>query len=244
MSAIITIRQPGCVHVLSDGAHFDGRGAVIAMRSKIYELPCCNAIVTGRGPAGAWKELIYLQLASAQSFDEALTALPDAARTAEALCAPEDGEIDQYPFEITLAGWSDTSAQMEIALLCTARTPESSTIASVAGEAYKPFALYPGPALRVAPAPQSPWEDVLGRSLTAIEDVNAIRPVSDGIAMMEAVRARQVRHWGTWFTMAAGFIELATVSRDGVERSILRRWPDEIGKRPDEVTPLLGWVKP
>ncbi len=73
---------------------------------------------------------------------------------------------------------------------------------------------------------------VLGRPVN-VRDRRSFDPHADGIALMEGQR-REMR-WGPTPSAAqcpriGGEIQLATVTRDGVEHSILHQWPDRVGE--------------
>jgi hypothetical protein len=121
--------------------------------------------------------------------------------------------------ELVIAGWSDKNHRPEVYL----EAGHGLGTAVARGVLYRAD----GPLLG------GPVTD-LGRAVAV--DPEAFDPERDGVPIFEAMRSMRLRLDETQPDTAVGhgvggFVELVTITRDGVEREIIHRWPDRVGEK-------------
>jgi len=62
-------------------------------------------------------------------------------------------------------------------------------------------------------------------------DATSFNPRTDGLTLIEAQRRRPWRAGGRLAHRVGGQAELTRVSRRGVERTVLKVWPDRVGEK-------------
>lgn len=237
MSACNVIQQEHAVHLITDGASYDMSGRVIRIGSKVVELPDARVAFTSRGTGGTWPLSLVNELAGATSLDEVLDRLPAATRLLHQIfksMAKRPGNDDLEHFEITLIGWSGVRGQPECWCLGSHEIGDPTDDSVAAGldgyEPYKPLEM-----MILSAAPGVSVSAVLGRQIASIEDVYAMDPEIDGLAIIEAQRAARYDVKSVpgldQIHVVGGFAELTTATHNGISRTILKEWPDRIGHR-------------
>lgn len=101
MSAVMTLVERDCVHVISDAAFYDQDGILSHTMPKILPVPGANAVFASRGPAAAY-------LAILTALDEAdYTDFDSLRRQIEQIAVRCDEILEGQPFELIVAGWSE-----------------------------------------------------------------------------------------------------------------------------------------
>lgn len=101
MSAVMTLVDRDCIHVISDAAFYDEDGVLTATAPKVLPVPGANAVFASRGPASAYSAILTaLEEADYVDFD-------NLRRQIESIAQRCDELLDGLPFELIVAGWSD-----------------------------------------------------------------------------------------------------------------------------------------
>ena len=227
MSSIIIIQQTDAVHLISDGAGYDNEGVVQRVASKIHSLPLANCIYASRGCT--WTEdALAVMMACYSSFDEIATELPDfLLRLKSAAVAAGVAVIDRT-FIVTVAGWSDALQKWAAVVYSSWDKCDPHDVDGLSFiEGYE--TCRPILASTICCAP--PVEELaLGRPVESQSEVDAIDPVQDGITLIEVQRARPLLISEAHARyVVGGFAELGSVSAAGIDRRVIKEWPDKIG---------------
>ncbi len=232
MSSIVAITQTNAVHLITDGASYDPDGVVQAIGQKAEELPVSNCVYVVRGANYPRMPLSFL-LWGQPSFDAIMDQLATIVeRVLEMYNVLADGKAPpvQQHFEVTVAGWSNERQSWAVGIASTFQPCDPHDAQGVSYiDGYQPFVPF-----LAAPAYSLPVVDgaaVLGRTLETQEDIDSFDPVRDGLLVHEAQRL-VYGHVGDGRLqyLVGGFAELVSVSRDGINRRILREWPDRVGE--------------
>lgn len=218
MSAVNIIRDADTIHIFTDAAGYDATGRLRSLGQKVYAIPHLSCAIACRGPS------IMLALAAAHieerfhTFDALVGGLVEALRdtataSADLLSACEIGDA----FDFFLAGWSESRDAAESYIVCS-------------HDSYvRPWELVPLD--RVA---LSPFDEALAASLE--RDPPGGKAADSiphfGLAVMERQRGIVAQNAGGGPAMkgVGGFCQWTVISRQSVQSSILKYWPDQIGE--------------
>ncbi|WP_277968198.1 hypothetical protein [Sphingomonas echinoides] len=217
MTALIGLVQPHGAFLLTDGASFDADHNVRQIGSKVVELPGQNMAIAWSGYAMI-HDLEAGVAAAGSTQREILSALPGIVQrmaTANVAVGVRDG-VPTPPLYLLVALWDAAADEPQLWAIhsCT----------QIFGPVYTPYTL-----IRVeqygALGPQQQTV-IFGRPVNQADpaDFDVRR---DGLTLLEAERAEPYEdgHYAV-----GGFAELTTVTADRVEKEILRRWDDPLGK--------------
>ena len=221
MSAVNIFRQTDAVHVVTDGYAIDdtaepGTGAYFAV-PKVFPLPHLNAVVAARGVLLAPWLMAMCIARSGDSYDAAKQRAVQSARD----CA---GSLANLPrgglFEFYVAGFSETTGA------------DSYCVTSSEATGVPVWQVVDLGTSSFAPSDQSVLDEMqrgLPANLRTLDDLD---PEREGLRVLELQRARHFTGVDSVERMNIGcFAQITTVTRDAITTRILRRWPDEIGKR-------------
>jgi hypothetical protein len=234
MTAINVICQNRHIHILSDGAHRDPEGKLVALGQKVFPLAALNSAIAVRGPS-LFAFLLFTLIGSA-GFDTGVDQMIDglertvrranqhfddwASKISDNHGADNHGSDNHVlEFELFVAGWSSKGG------------PESYFLTNHDrhGERFKAWEVARLGDATIAPTPTAEAFAAAGFQRPA--SVEEFRPEIDGLCLLEAQRRTQIptRRGGGMVVAAGGFAQLTTVCPDHITSSILRRWPDQIG---------------
>ena len=229
MTAISIIRQRDQIHVLSDGAFYKPDGTLTNIAPKVFPLPHMSAAIAFRGSQRFIKPFYTRMMDCNFNLDNLDHLLLVAAMWGrEAFDEQEQADYDNHA-DLFLAGYSDARARFESYVM-----PTHDRYSETPGfELCRAFELFDLPEVAVTPQPTA-------REYSAVAwieppSTEAFDPVRDGTKLMEAQRLCAgnldsrvpdgLQGYGV-----GGFIMLTTITRYSIHQSILRRWPDEIGR--------------
>jgi hypothetical protein len=231
MTAINVICQKRHIHILSDGAHRDPEGRLVALGQKVFPLAALNSAIAVRGPS-LFAFLLFTLFGSAgfDNFDHLTDGLERMARRASQHFddwgskisdnhGSSDNHVLELEFELFVAGWSSKGG------------PESYFLANHDrhGERFKAWEVARLGDATTAPTPTAEAFAAAGFQKPA--SVEEFRPEIDGLCLLEAQRRTLIptRRGGGMVAAAGGFAQLTTLGTDYITSNILRRWPDQIG---------------
>jgi hypothetical protein len=221
MTAINIVRQAGQIQILSDGAFYYGDGRLARVGRKVFPIPRLNAAVAVRGHGSfIFFVLGQIRRAAFKSFDQLIGELEFVARRASnhfqdlGVGHPENYVLK---FDLYVAGWFEGR-------------PESYLLANHEGhgDRYPPWQAVRLPDAAIAPLPTpEAFEAIRFKRPASVEEFSA---EIDGLALLEAQRCTHFRmKSGAVAPVAAGLVQLTTLSSDRITSKVLRRWPDKIG---------------
>lgn len=231
MTAINVIRQASAVHVLSDGVFCDPDGVVCEIGPNAFELPHLPAVLAIRGPTHFMPFLVHRLARECRCFDDLIRRVVAAALEVYASFPMTLGTVGfgavEPGFELVVAGWSTKRNK-----------PESYLVAGVEpefrqGRKRKAWELLELPEVLIAPRIGD--AQIGSIRWTVPESAETFQPEVDGLKLLEAQRRLRGASDGHPQRGLAhrigGFIQLATISPDGIVSRILQRWPDEVGRK-------------
>nr|WP_047170078.1 hypothetical protein [Sphingomonas sp. Y57] len=212
MTAINAFLTPGGAHLLTDAAFYDTEGRLRHVASKIAVCEPLRMAIAVSGMAEAARVVDWYAAYQDLSQSYALTLLPMVARAIrdDNLRAGFPGEPD---VQLVAALWSDEHDQPQLWIASSNR--------AWFGERYQP-----GTLARVG-----------AMSGGCIDPLSVVPPhrradgfdaIRDGLALLRAQRAEPWPDNGRYYV--GGFAERTTVTRGGIERMVLERWPDRLGE--------------
>lgn len=210
MSAYFAQKLEDRVVILSDAAHYDRELIIRRIHSKIYDLGAFNAVSVSRGDMNvgvAMTNALRTIFASARTFDLAI-------HGARAGFAMIDGSREQKPFEIIIAGWSETKG------------PSLYAFTNRKVEGIEPFVLHEiETAVSNGYVPDD--DDMAGLAARGGIDVFAV----DWFNLMRQAKTTPITADGTEGYIVGGFIERADITAAGLSKEIVHRWPDVVGRK-------------
>lgn len=211
MSAINVLIQSDRVHLYTDAAAYQPDGRLDGIVQKVRSMPHLNCAAAMRGPFIGFAPIMEEISAARTSFDSLREAMPRLLRT----CAVAyDHLLDQCSespdFEVVIAGISETAGPSAYLVPSHACYGEPWSIIDLAG-------------LSATPASEHVHQRI--REIAASRSPDQLDPVADGLAIMEAQRAK-----GSG-AFVGGFAQLTTIDADGVHSRVIHRWPDQIGRK-------------
>lgn len=220
MTAINVLLSPTAVHVLSDGAGYLPDGTIVSIQSKVLPIAGANAVLAARGYI-AFAHLFAERLAAFGSFDElaagATAAILEVIAHARGKFAP--GVLDE-PLDLVLAGWSESRDQAEaFALFNHDAYGIPAWELTPIGEGY------------ISPGNADFFERLEEIGLDPLS--SDFDPQTDGLRLLEEQRAMRwpLLGGGETIRSVGGFCQLTMVRRDEISSRILKRWPDEVGRK-------------
>lgn len=214
MTAINVIKQADAVHMLTDGASWFFGGGFGPACCKAWPIPHLRAVVSGRGPRlGPMLMADFLNTAG-RTYDEMKS---NAAVMAREVFECHGSTLIGNPFglkaEFVIAGWSEASGPDAFVI---SRNDAGVWMTQDTG----PVMMAPGDA-----PTQSAALAALPPGVTCADTMN---PARDGLAMVLAQRAARILEDGV--SVVGAFVQLTTVTQDGISTRILERWPEEWGE--------------
>lgn len=211
MSVINVLRQHNAVHVLSDGAAYDGMGKFVYFQSKVLPAPHLNAVIACRGMKLTIPFVADALASCAESYD-ALRSMA--------------GSVSKLFFEQVTRG----SAREDIEIVVAGFSEKGPDSYVVVSHNRSP-GIAPWTVVDTGAAYLSPFsEDVANALKSKFPDPNVgcMDAARDGLAIMELQRSQ--------FPRVGGFAQLTTVTEWSITMRVLKRWPDRLaGKGDDEV---------
>ncbi|MBV2147433.1 hypothetical protein KRZ98_03920 [Sphingobium sp. AS12] len=241
MSSITVIQQNDAVHLITDAAHYDLDGVILSIRSKICELPRSGCVFATRGSDWSMQFLEWM-LSRCDSFDEIVKVLPGVMSVIDTgfLTFASDMPAKMRHYVITIAGWSESAQRVTTVMACTYPIGDpADTEGWSMNDFYGQYTPIYVPIVMTIP-PVS-LEGALGRTVDDTTDwVDAMDPAADGLAIFEEQRRFVSTYIDSVQYVVGGFAELTTITRDGITRSILKEYPDQVGEliTPDGAMPI------
>jgi hypothetical protein len=208
MSALIGIRAPDRVHLLTDATSiFSHNGAVAAIWRKQAFLRNGTAIAS----IGKWPRAErFAQMADdwLKDFDAVINATLDLWAEAGSTMSA----VDQATRSVmVLAGWSVKAGRLAMYLL-----DENGKLAEAAAYAAGPI---------------NTCAEVLDDFLQRFGRDPASFTSRDGVAFMEKLRREHLRRYeNAMRPVVGGYVTHSVVMRDGTETEVVHQWPDKIGQ--------------
>jgi hypothetical protein len=214
MTAINIIKQKNAVHMLTDGASWVFGGSFGPACCKAWPIPHLHAVVSGRGPRlGPLLMADFLNTAG-RSYDEMKG---NAAVMARELFECHGATLIGNPFgsksEFVIAGWSEANG------------PDAFVISLDDAGAWMTHDTGP---VMMAPGDATIQQAAFAALPAGVTSAEAMDPARDGLAMVLAQRDARILADG--MSVVGAFVQLTTVTEDGISTRILERWPDEWGE--------------
>lgn len=217
----MSVRKAASIEALSDAGTYDTRdGTITLIGSKIHQPPGIVGVVVGIGVGVVPRLLAGAASGMCQDFDGFVAHFDEVLAWVDAEIAKNAAYPSYYRFvELFIAGWSTSRGQPETYHLIRHDKGDPEL-----AEAFRTLTTT-SPFFGRGPI------EPLGVALSQ-RDPEGIELATDGLAVMEAMRATKTpysvgSHVGYG---VGGFAELATITSAAVERRIVRRWPDEVGR--------------
>jgi hypothetical protein len=232
MTAINVVRQRQAVHIISDGVFCDNHGIVCEIGPNAFALPHLPAALAIRGASHFMPFLAHRLSRECRSFDDVLTKIVRTAREVHMSFPMAFGNLGfgsvEPDFDLVAVGWSQSRAAPTSYLVSSHDRVVARGLSSSAWQ------LIELPDVLIAPPIA---ENEIAASGWAVPySTDTFRPDIDGLALLKVQRlSRRVMEprFGArgYVYVVGGFVQLTSVSSDGVNSQILHRWPDELGRR-------------
>jgi hypothetical protein len=232
MAALNVIRQREAVHIISDGVFCDKAGIVCEIGPNAFGLPHLPAALAIRGSTHFMPFLVHRLSRECRSFEELLAKITRLALEVHASFPMTFGTLGhgtvEPDFDLIAVGWLKSRGAPASYVL----TSHDRVVAR--GLTSSPWQLLELPEVLIAPPIAE--EQILASGWTVPHSAESFRPDADGVALVkvqrlwrreldERVGAMQQIH------IVGGFIQVTTVSAEGVNSRVLHRWPDQVGRR-------------
>ncbi len=205
MTALNAWKAPGAVHLLTDGAAVGVRGDVLAIWPKVVALPHLSCVVAARGHADLSRVVATLAgTLPISTFADMVEAFPDLVSKAAAHIR-SDG-VQAMTLNVVLAGLDGETPRIFLA--------EAEPAAAVWSLSVREVGAVMSPSDGSEPGTTS-------EALVAGDGLS-FDAARDGVPLME--RQRDLAGNGV-----GAFVQLTTVTSDGISTRILHRWPDKVG---------------
>ena len=218
MSALCGVVHPGAAYLLTDGASFDAQHNVRQIGSKVLELPTHRMAIGWSGYLMI-EDLQAAVIAAGITQADVFLALPAIVRDlafANEAVGVRDG-VPTPPVYLLIALWNEARNEPQLWAVDSCTT--------LLGPRYTPFTHVQLRAkFALHPDEQAA---AFGRQIKPTDPANFdVR--RDGVTMIETERAKPFEggHYGV-----GGFVELTSVTVDGVTKETLLQWNDKIGHR-------------
>jgi hypothetical protein len=233
MAAINVIRQRQAVHVISDGVFCDSAGIVCEIGPNAFALPHLPAALAIRGSTHLMPFLVHRLSRECRSLEDLLAKIVRAAREVHlsfpmAFGTFEYGAVEP-DFDLVIAGWSK-SRGVAASYLVSSR--DRVVAPAVTADAWQVLEL---PEVLIAPPVGENYVTSSGWKVP--DSAEAFRPDTDGLPLLQAQRLSRLeldsRRFGKpdYAHVVGGFIQVTSVTPQGVNSEILHWWPDKVGRR-------------
>jgi hypothetical protein len=212
MTAANLVVRERAAYLLTDSATYRPDGTIIDLKPKVIASPELRVAIATAGVVwGTMDAVIRRWLGMRRSSDEAASAIP---MLIAMLRADRDADYRRRGVSMDEKAWPPQGVFRLVAATWSAerRRPEGYTACSRGW-------LPQGPTERFIQPPEDGGLDVYGADFD---------PERDGLALLEAQRGFVDAYAGH---IVGGTAYLTTVSECGVTTTVLREWPDEIGRR-------------
>jgi hypothetical protein len=224
MTALNTVQHADAMHVLTDGARYDIDGRFVGFSPKVWSLPHINAVVSSRGPRIFLPAIVEMLGCVGTSFDDLKEKIvPFLRKSWDTLLDHADFHDFGPDADVVVAGLSET------------RGPEAYLITSHENYGRPSWLITDMEGLSIAPGNEEIHAEVL-KLFPPGTQASEIDPVRDGIRLMEIQRNAIVPVAGAAgreLRTVGGFIQLTSVTADGISSRIIHRWNDRVGERLD-----------
>lgn len=221
MTAINMIVHPKAVYILTDGAGYKPDGEILTIQQKVIALSPLNTVLAARGVVALLHAYAEHISSSFSSFDDLLAGVISNVRAmGEHLRTGLSAEVIDAPFDLMIAGWSESRDRGEVYGLFNHET-----------YGLPAWSLVPIEEGCLTPGDQG-FTDRL-REAGIDPRSEAFDPAADGLRILEEQRAMPWPALGGGEPIygVGGFGQLTTLERDRITTRILKRWPDAIGEK-------------
>jgi hypothetical protein len=229
MTAINVIRQASAVHILSDGVFCNPEGIICEIGPNVFAFPHLPAALAVRGPTLFMPFLVHRLGRECQSFDDLVARVVSVALEVHISIPMTLGFGDVKPdFDLVAIGWSSKKGKTESFIVTARQHTDRDELGN------NTWRLIELPDVVIAPPVDMAQVRLLNWKVP--ESAEAFQPDTDGIRLLEAQRLSQFpmnsqnSNEGRG-SLVGGFVQLTTVSANGVTSNVLRRWPDKVGQR-------------
>lgn len=232
MAAINVIRQKAAVHIISDGAFCDNTGIVCEIGPNAFALPHLPAALAIRGSTHFMPFLVHRLSRECRSLEDLLAKLVRTAREVHLSFPMAFGTLAygtiEPDFDIVITGWSKARAATGSYLV------SSHDRVVAPGLTAGAWQLVELPEILIAPPIAEKQISATGWKVPY--SAASFRPEVDAIPLLYAQRQSRreldPRFGVTGFAhVVGGFIQLTSVSPNGVNSEILHWWHDAVGRR-------------
>jgi hypothetical protein len=219
MTAVNIIKQKNAVHVLTDGASWLPTGGFGPACAKAFQLPHLNAVVASRGPRLGGVLIADFLGSCANSYDEMKLRSAEMVRGAIEFYTPIfAANTFSQKLEVVVAGWSEKSGPDAFVISAHGDNP-----------AVSPWATHDCGSVMMAPGGASIEKAVFDALPPQVKCADDMDPARDGLSIVLAQRAARGLSDVSDLVVGA-FVQLTTISLDGIATRILHRWPEDSGK--------------
>jgi hypothetical protein len=232
MTAINVVRQKRAVHIISDGVVCDHNGIVCEIGPNAFALPHLPAALAIRGASHFMPFLSHRLSRECHSFDDLLIKIVRAAQEVHMSFPMALGNLGfgsiEPDFDLVAVGWSNSRAAP------TGYLVSSHDRVVARGLTANAWQLIELPDVLIAPPIAEHQITATGWQVPYSAD--SFRPDIDGLALLKAQRlSRRAADasFGArgYVYVVGGFVQVTSVSSNGVNSEIVHRWPDELGRR-------------
>lgn len=211
---LIASKKHNCIWIATDAATYDDRGFVSEFRSKVHCIPEWSAAITGRGNSYGKDVAVRELLRRASSFDELIGIV-----SRELPLIVDQFKLDR-PFELHLAGFFKSR-------------PMLFYIRTAGGHDSIGFGSTPYLILPVGRTSFGPWpSDDLIAATSFVEPDPDDEPGQIANSLRKLLELQRRTPADDGFLRVGGFMELTTITPNGIDQRILRHWSeDRIGER-------------
>jgi len=232
MSAINVIRQRQAVHIISDGAFCDSTGIVCDIGPNAFALSHLPAALAIRGSSHLMPFLVHRLSRECRSFDDVLSKIARTALEVHSSFPMAIGNLGygsiEPDFDLVAVGWSKVRGAPASYLVS---SQDRVVAKGITASAWQPLEL---PEVLIAPPIAEKQIAATGWSVPY--SAESFRPELDGVALLKAQRL-SLRELDPRSGMrgqvhvVGGFIQITSVSSQGVSSNVTHWWPDEVGRR-------------
>lgn len=242
MTAIFVLRLRSSVHLMTDGAVYDGTTGVLHSVDfeKCIALPDLHMAIACNGPALLGRDLAERIADEFTSFDDFVcrgeVVLPDMFREYARCNCDDDAFSTLY-----VVGWHRHATPRPAAYCMNLWTDASTKLTQILENSSADFEYerfrFEEQLLSGTPVPSSDLLQAAGFKIP--DDVNGMRPERDLLHLMEVARHEEIEghHW------VGGKVVLTSVDARGVRQKTLHVWEEDVVGEPiTPVTDRLGGV--
>lgn len=208
MTAVNAFLREETAYIFTDGQSYTRDGDLLGTVQKVEMFAHLPAVIAAHGQTLMRNAVCYRLGDACGSFDRLIGGVEQVMReTYQVFGVPDD--VDGL-LEFTIAGWSDERQRMELWSLADVDRPEVQAFT-----------------LHEVMAAIRPIDELLMAGLqTAGLDIETSDPVVLGLALTRLQRDREwgLLHNGRMIASVGSFVQMTTLTRDGIETRILERW--------------------